>query len=196
MRTTIAALLVGASIALVAACSSDDPIVVDSTFPDPGQFVRSEDCDDLAHGHLERTSVTLSTDKADILVLAEVADELSERAQGLMCRESIPAGTGMYFDYPEPRQTGFWMFNTYQAIDILFIDESNKVVDIIAMTPCLREDLNDDQWQIKCATEASNYLPSTEWKRSLELPGGWLASVGIDSSNIGNLEVTTTITAN
>ncbi len=192
MRAAIATLLVGASIALVAACSSDEPTSVDPTLPAPGDFLLSADCDDLEYGHLDRLSLTLSTAGADIPVVAELADQPSERTQGLMCRESIPPGTGMYFEYPEPRQTGFWMFNTYQAIDILFINESDEVVDMVSMSPCLRGELNDDEWQIKCATEAANYLPRTEWIRSLELPGGWLESVGIDSSDIGNLEVSTT----
>ena len=123
----------------------------------------------------------------DITLQVEVADEASERSQGLMCRDSIPSGTGMLFTYDTDRSSGFWMFNTYAPIDILYLDQSGHVVDNITMSPCTRgsaKDVNpdsgaDDGWRIRCATEANAYIPLGTWRNTLELPAGWLEAQGL-----------------
>jgi len=187
-------LATAASIALLVGCSSNDESQATSndlvTTP-AVVFLNSEDCNDLVHGPLDTTEVTIQFGELSIPITAEVADEQSERAQGLMCRASIPSGTGMWFYYPEPRTNGFWMFNTYVPLEILYIDHSGRVVDKIATTPCLRDGLHDDDWQVKCATEAKNYVPVGEWLRVLELPAGWLESVGIADSDVDELTVRT-----
>jgi uncharacterized membrane protein (UPF0127 family) len=186
------ALATAASIALLVGCSSDDATQVEQETVESPQavvFIDSDDCNDLQHGRLEIMEIALVIGEIDVLVQAEVANETSERAQGLMCRESIPAGTGMYFSYTESRATGFWMYNTYVPIDILYIDQSGAVVDKITMTPCLRDGLGDDEWRVKCASESAQYVPSVEWLRSLELPAGWLDTQGISDADIGDLNV-------
>ncbi len=145
-------------------------------------FIKSSDCTNLDHGALPITDVALSADARVVTVQAEVANSSSERAQGLMCRESIPAGTGMLFTYASDRTSGFWMYNTYVPIDILYIGSSGDVVDMISMSPCPRGSANDDEWKLKCATEASEYVPTGTWRYTLELPSGWLAENGITDS--------------
>ncbi len=169
---SIAAILVTA-IAFVA-CS---PVVRE--YPDP-VFIESQDCEDIQHGVLPVTDLTLSTDGLDIAIQVEIADELSERAQGLMCRESIPVDTGMLFTYESDRSNGFWMHNTYVPIDILHIDSAGNVVDLNTMLPCPREGLNDGDWQVKCASDSVAYTPVAPWRYVLELPAGWLVEAGVD----------------
>jgi len=158
--------------------------------PSPGTFIDSADCGDLEYEHLSQSEVTVTLGDIDLQVTVEIADEPSERAQGLMCRESIPNGTGMMFYYPTVRSTGFWMYNTYVPIDILHIDRSHNIVDKIRMTPCLRDGLSDNNWQVKCATEANNYVPADEWLTVLELPAGWLESNGISDADLEYVKVT------
>jgi uncharacterized membrane protein (UPF0127 family) len=55
-------------------------------------------------------------------VRVEIADDPQERARGLMFRESLPADTGMLFLYETPRESSFWMKNTYLRLDIVFMD--------------------------------------------------------------------------
>ena len=55
-------------------------------------------------------------------VRVEIADDPQERARGLMFRESLPADTGMLFLYETPRESSFWMKNTYLPLDIVFMD--------------------------------------------------------------------------
>ena len=130
------------------------------------------------------TNLTISSgSENDITVQVEVADEVSERSQGLMCRESIPPGTGMLFTYDTDRSSGFWMFNSYAPIDILYLDQSGHMVDKITMSPCTRGSVGgsetDDEWRTRCATEANDYVPSGSWRNTLELPAGWLEAQGL-----------------
>jgi uncharacterized membrane protein (UPF0127 family) len=165
---------------VLAACGSNYPAPV---------FINSPDCDDLMHGVLPVTDLTLSTNGIDIALQAEMANNSSKRTQGLMCRESFPPDTGMLFTYESDRTSGFWMYNTYVAIDILFIDSSGNVVDKIAMMPCPREELADDDWKVKCATDANAYIPSDEWRYSLELPADWLSDQNIGDAIVRSMNV-------
>jgi uncharacterized membrane protein (UPF0127 family) len=174
LRTDLGFVIILATF-IVVGCSS-----IEREYPEPA-FINSPDCNDLEHGMLPVTDLTLSSEDFDIAIQVEIADEQSERAQGLMCRESIAPDTGMLFTYETDRSNGFWMQNTYVPIDILHIDSSGRVVDVLSMTPCLRDGLSDGDWQVKCATEAAEYTPESGWRYVLELPAGWLESNGISN---------------
>ncbi|MCZ6538227.1 MAG: DUF192 domain-containing protein [Chloroflexi bacterium] len=162
----------------------------------PPAFVASQDCEGLQHGMLPLANLTISFGGTrDITVQVEVADETGERSQGLMCRESIPAGTGMLFTYDSDRSSGFWMFNTYAPIDILYLDQSGRVVDNIAMSPCTRGTNDDDEWRVRCATAANDYVPSGAWRNVLELPAGWLETQGFGGLAGQEIEVSWTSAA-
>lgn len=177
----VAALLAISIIAVACATNADE-------YPEP-VFIESQDCDDLNHGLLPVTDLTLSTDGLDIPIQVEIADVPSEREQGFMCRESIPPGTGMLFIYNADRDSGFWMYNTYVPIDILHIDSFGRVVDKIEMSPCPRNGADDDDWRVMCATESAIYTPMRSWRYALELPAGWLADEGVGDPIFLNMTV-------
>jgi len=182
LRTALGFVIILASF-IVLGCSS-----IETEYPEPA-FINSPDCNDLEHGLLPVTDLTLSSDDFDIAIQVEIADEPSERAQGLMCRESIAQATGMLFTYETDRSNGFWMQNTYVPVDILHLDSAGNVVDALTMTPCLRGGLTDGDWQVKCATEAAKYVPKSPWHYALELPAGWLESKGIANPMTANTNV-------
>ena len=166
--------IVLSTLTVLAACQS-----VEDRYPRP-KFLTSRDCEDLQHGVLAVTDlfISKSNGERDITLQVEVADKPSERKQGLMCRESIPSETGMLFTYDSDNSSGFWMYNTYTAIDILFIDSYGQVADMIKMSPCPRETIShedDDEWRKRCMAEAQAYVPSRSWRSTLELPAGWLS---------------------
>ena len=179
---TIGLLIAATVVIAFVACSSNYPAPV---------FVESPDCEGLTHGVLPVTDLTLSTDGIDIDLRVEVADKSGERTQGLMCRESIPPGTGMLFAYQTDRTTGFWMYNTQVPIDILYIDQAGQVVDKLTMSPCIRESEteSDTDWKVRCATEANDYVPEEKWRYVLELPGNWLIDQDIGDSVVLTMNV-------
>jgi uncharacterized protein len=69
---------------------------------------------------------------APMTVRVEVVDTPEARTRGLMYRQFLPKGSGMWFVFPETGRSPFWMKNTFIALDILFIDHTMQVVDIMA----------------------------------------------------------------
>lgn len=62
----------------------------------------------------------------------EIADNDAERQQGLMYRKTMPDSCGMLFIMPTNEPQSFWMKNTYLPLDILYLNESKKIVTIQA----------------------------------------------------------------
>lgn len=60
----------------------------------------------------------------------EIASTVEEKARGLMDRESLPENAGMWFVFDKPVQDDFWMKDTLIPLDMIFVGENMKVVDI------------------------------------------------------------------
>ena len=69
----------------------------------------------------------------------EIADNDASRERGLMFRKSLGPDAGMLFDFHEPQYVSFWMKNTLIPLDLLFIDEHGRVVNVAAMATPMSE---------------------------------------------------------
>ena len=99
--------------------------------------------------------------------LIEVANTDQGRQRGLMFRESMPKDHGMLFVFDEITKHSFWMKNTLIPLDMVWIDENNKIVDIQTALPCPPEE--------KCPS----YVPQENAKYVLEVNLGVLeAEIG------------------
>ncbi len=58
----------------------------------------------------------------------EVADDDAERARGLMYRETMPDDHGMLFVHDRQEPQAYWMKNTKIALDILYFDDTRRLV--------------------------------------------------------------------
>ena len=96
-------------------------------------------------------------------VLVEVARTPEEREQGLMYRQELAEGEGMLFVFPDSRIRSFWMRNTFVPLDIAYLDEGLKVVDIQAME----------------AESEESHPSRAPAMFALEVPLGWFQKRGI-----------------
>ncbi|GIX35814.1 MAG: hypothetical protein KatS3mg126_1593 [Lysobacteraceae bacterium] len=100
-------------------------------------------------------------------VRAEIADEETERMQGLMFRRSLGADEGMVFVFEQEMPLAFWMRNTLIPLDILYFDGGARLVSAEHRVP-------------PCRTARCPVYPSRGPARFvLELNGGRAAELGI-----------------
>nr|WP_260681631.1 DUF192 domain-containing protein [Aliiglaciecola sp. M165] len=104
----------------------------------------------------------------DIVLDVEYALTFEQRATGLMYRQSLCTNCGMLFKYSRPRIAGMWMKNTNIPLDVAFIDEHGKIIDIKAMQP----------------HDLTSISSSKEVLYALEMNQGWFKSNGVEVGQI------------
>lgn len=93
----------------------------------------------------------------------ELAIDEDTRARGLMFRDRVPEGTGMLFVFPQVGDYAFWMKNTLVPLDMIWIDESRRVVHVEPNVPPCKAD------------PCPSYPPNARAKYVLELGAGQAA---------------------
>jgi len=105
----------------------------------------------------ELPKVVLSDGFEITLELAMTPEEL---AQGLMFRPQLPDNRGMLLVFNEERYPSIWMMNTLVALDLVYLDSTGTVVDIITgAQPCPGE-------------PCPRFTPKHPTKAVLEIPAG------------------------
>lgn len=110
--------------------------------------------------------IYIGSGKNPVKINAEIADDNSERAKGLMFRKKLSENEGMLFVFDEERHQAFWMKNTLIPLDIIFIDENFEIVDIKYAVPC-----SQDPCTIYNSAQPAKYV--------LEVNGNFTAKKGI-----------------
>lgn len=70
----------------------------------------------------------------------ELALSDKEKKSGLMFRDSLPADYGMLFPFDSDGFFSFWMKNTLMPLDIVWLDASGRVADVLPDAPPCRFD--------------------------------------------------------
>lgn len=108
-----------------------------------------------------KNKLTLKSNDKDVALTIEVADSEEEREQGLMGREKLDDGTGMWFVFEDEKVQYFWMKNMKISIDIIFLDKDKKAVKFYEnLKPCAME---------KCPS----YSSISPAMYALEVPAGF-----------------------
>ena len=74
--------------------------------------------------------LTVTTPRGPHGFRVEVARTPQEQAKGLMFRTQMAPDEGMLFPYDQPRMLSFWMKNTVLSLDLVFIDEQHRIINI------------------------------------------------------------------
>jgi uncharacterized protein len=97
-------------------------------------------------------------------VTAELAVTHEQRRVGLMNRTRLDPDAGMLFIFPKQELQSFWMRDTIIPLDVVFLDEQGRVVNVAHGEPLVD----------------TTQLPSTGPARSvLELNAGWCEVHGL-----------------
>ena len=90
-----------------------------------------------------------------IAVRVEVADTDPLRDRGLMHRRHLAPRTGMLFVFERMEHQSFWMKNTFIPLDIIFIDDSMRVVGVVEDATPLTEDAREVEGDSQFVLEVS-----------------------------------------
>jgi uncharacterized membrane protein (UPF0127 family) len=97
----------------------------------------------------------------------ELATTPEETTTGLMFRPLLAEDRGMLLLWEEERHATIWMMNVLVPLDIVFLDNSGQVVDLVAdAQPCAAE-------------PCPRFTPETASRAVLEVAAGSIAAHGI-----------------
>lgn len=100
--------------------------------------------------------VLISNDNKNLLNFKiAIADNYKKREQGLMNIKKLPEDHAMLFIFDNPQIAGFWMKNTLIPLDIIFVDQSNKIVNIAKNNKPLSENLISSKYEIDKTIEVN-----------------------------------------
>ena len=80
--------------------------------------------------------VVVTAAGARLPVTVELARSDEERTRGLMYRRELAPEAGMLFFFSESEERAFWMKNTLIPLDMIWVDEQQRVVAIREAVPC------------------------------------------------------------
>lgn len=131
------------------------------------KFVRNPE---IEAGNLEEVMIYDDYgEKNKVTFLVEIADDPFERQKGLMYREKLLKDHGMLFVFKRSGNYSMWMKNTSIPLDMIFINSSHQVVELIEnATPNTEIEYG--------GTELSSFV--------LEVNAGSIKKYGI---NVGNV---------
>lgn len=82
------------------------------------------------NGAVQKQKGKVTVGAGTLNIEATVARTVNERKKGLSKRDSLPLSEGMLFVFESKGAYGIWMKDMKFAIDIIWIDENKRIVDL------------------------------------------------------------------
>jgi uncharacterized membrane protein (UPF0127 family) len=146
----------------------------------PGQEVKNDNLDNkvkdlvMVNSGLPVEKLLITGDKGRQELEVEIAANDAQRRIGLMNRTSLAERRGMLFVFEKQGYLNFWMKNTLIPLDMIFINENNKIVHIVRnASPCKAAR------DVDCA----KYNSGKPAKYVLEVNGGLAEKLAIEIGN-------------
>ena len=98
----------------------------------------------------------------------ELADDAEKRSVGYMYRQHVPSDEGMLFVFESPERYPFWMKNCRVHLDIIWLNDAYRVVEIAHDLPPCPE-----------VGECPNVFPMRPASFVLEVAGGMAQREGL-----------------
>lgn len=114
-------------------------------------------------------------------VMAEIAATVPARTRGLMWRTKLADTEGMLFIFPVTQRLSFWMRNTLIPLDMIFADETGRIVGVVENAPPQTFDSRG---------------PGEPGKYVLEVPAGWCAKRGVKAGGKLKLDAVSGVVPN
>ena len=113
----------------------------------------------------------------------EIADTEATRARGLMFRKDLAQDQGMIFLFEHSGLHSFWMKNTMISLDILWLDQSGRIVSIAHSVP-------------PCTVDpCPSYTPGAEARAVVEVVSGFAKQHGVKVGDRVTLDRVTDFTS-
>ena len=126
---------------------------------------------------LESVEFPRGTIKIDDVVLeVQIADTDPRRTRGLMFQKQLPLDKGMLFVFDDANNRSIWMLNMQFPLDIIWIDDNDKVVFIEKNVPPCKTTLET----VTCPTYNGGSLDA---KYVLEVTAGFVDAFKITTES-------------
>lgn len=118
-------------------------------------------------GELNTVEITFPNGKT---VIAETKLRNEDQMLGMMFRDSLAKDRGMLFIHPREDNLPYWMYQVRIPLDIIWMNQNRKIVEISANTPACTS---------KSSRECPSYGGHEKARYVLELAGGGAAMYGL-----------------
>lgn len=122
----------------------------------------------------------------------EIARDAATQERGLSGRSQIDASGGMLFVFAEVEMQAFLMRDCAIPIDLLYLDEAGKVLNVYAMQPEAprsgTERAGDAAGEAAYVSRLTSYVSAAPVAFAIELRGGTAAKLGVRKDDVVELQ--------